>query len=251
VDIGVRRSPLHEVEEVVGLVERVRSFAGPSFAGLLAYEAHVAGLGDKSPEGEGSAGSALRNASMRAMKLLVRGPIAARRLSIARALADRGIPVPLFNGGGTGSLEWSSGEEALTEVAAGSGFLGSHLFDRFRDIAPEPAACFALQVVRRPAAGYVTCLGGGFVASGGAGPDRLPVPYLPPGLRLLPMEGAGEVQTPLRVPAGRELPLGAPVFFRHAKAGELAEHTNGYWLVRGDRLEGRAATYRGLGKCFL
>ena len=47
------------------------------------------------------------------------------------------------------------------------------------------------------------------------------------------------------------LGVGDPVFFRHAKAGELAEHFARYALVRGDRLEGHAATYRGDGYCFL
>jgi D-serine deaminase-like pyridoxal phosphate-dependent protein len=41
------------------------------------------------------------------------------------------------------------------------------------------------------------------------------------------------------------------VFFRHAKAGELAEHFAEYMLVRGERVEARAPTYRGLQKCFL
>jgi D-serine deaminase-like pyridoxal phosphate-dependent protein len=45
--------------------------------------------------------------------------------------------------------------------------------------------------------------------------------------------------------------LGDPVFFRHAKAGELAEHFAEYLLVRGSRIEGRVPTYRGMGKCFL
>jgi D-serine deaminase-like pyridoxal phosphate-dependent protein len=89
------------------------------------------------------------------------------------------------------------------------------------------------------------------VASGEAGPDRLPIPSLPEGLALLPREGAGEVQTPLTVAAGVELALGDPVFFRHAKAGELAEHVSEYLLLRGDRIEARAPTYRGLGRCFL
>lgn len=55
------------------------------------------------------------------------------------------------------------------------------------------------------------------------------------------------MQTPLALPAGLELPLGAPVFFRHAKAGELAEHFAEYLLIRGDRVESRALTYRGAG----
>ena len=106
-------------------------------------------------------------------------------------------------------------------------------------------------MVRKPGDGFVTCHGGGLIASGAAGPDRLPIPTFPEGLSLLPLEGAGEVQTPLRGPGTQLLSLGDPVFFRHAKAGELAEHFNEYLLVRGERIVARAPTYRGLGKCFL
>jgi D-serine deaminase-like pyridoxal phosphate-dependent protein len=66
-------------------------------------------------------------------------------------------------------------------------------------------------------------------------------------LSLVSLEGAGEVQTPLRVPKGVELEIGEPVFFRHAKAGELAEHFAEYLLVGGEEVVGTAKTYRGLG----
>jgi D-serine deaminase-like pyridoxal phosphate-dependent protein len=57
------------------------------------------------------------------------------------------------------------------------------------------------------------------------------------------------VQTPVAVP--HDIALGDPIFFRPAKAGELAEHVAEYLLVRGDRVVGRAPTYRGLGHVFL
>jgi D-serine deaminase-like pyridoxal phosphate-dependent protein len=93
----------------------------------------------------------------------------------------------------------------------------------------------------------VTCLLGGYVASGEPGPDRLPLPLVG---KLLPMEGAGEVQTPVVLPDGVEVPLGAPLLFRPAKSGELAERFNEYLLWRGDRIVDRAPTYRGLGRAF-
>jgi D-serine deaminase-like pyridoxal phosphate-dependent protein len=97
----------------------------------------------------------------------------------------------------------------------------------------------------------VTCHGGGFIASGPGGADRLPLPVFPAGARLVAREGAGEVQTPLALPDGADVALGDPVFFRPAKSGELAEHFDEYLLVRGDRIEARARTYRGLGRRFL
>jgi D-serine deaminase-like pyridoxal phosphate-dependent protein len=245
--IGVRRSPLHEASDVVRFVRRVVATEGLSFAGLLAYEAHIAGLADVPGPGSGAVDSAAK----RGMKLVARSALASQREQIARALAAEGVAVALYNGGGTGSVAWTAAEEPITEVAAGSGFLTSHLFDRYRDIALEPAAFFALQIVREPAPGFVTCHGGGFIASGSAGVDRLPQPYLPSGLELTKLEGAGEVQTPLVLPRGVQLRIGSPVFFRHAKAGELAEHFNEYLLVRGDRIEATAKTYRGEGHAFL
>jgi D-serine deaminase-like pyridoxal phosphate-dependent protein len=242
--IGVRRSPLRDPSAVADLAERIAADPHLSFGGLLAYEAHLAGLPDMDPHAPVLAGA------RRIVKGLAREPVRAQRAAIVRELGRRGIALPLFNGGGTGSVAWSAGDPALTEVAAGSGFVDSHLFDGFSGLSLQPAAFFALQVTRRPGPGLITCQGGGFVASGAGGADRLPVPYLPEGLSLLALEGAGEVQTPLSVPRGLTLDLGDPVFFRHAKAGELAEHFATYALVRGDRVVDRVPTYRGAGQCF-
>jgi D-serine deaminase-like pyridoxal phosphate-dependent protein len=238
VHVGVRRSPLREPAQVVALARRAAATEGLRFHGVMAYEAQIAGVADA-------------GAAVRVMKAASHADVVKTRAAVARALADAGLAATVFNGGGTGTLAACAHEDALTEVTAGSGFLDSHLFDHYRALTLEPAAFFALAVVRRPDARHVTCHGGGFVASGGAGRDRLPVPALPPGLRLLGLEGAGEVQTPVEVGPDATLELGDPVFFRHAKAGELAEHFPEYLLVRGDRVEARAPTYRGLGQCFL
>jgi D-serine deaminase-like pyridoxal phosphate-dependent protein len=229
--LGVRRSPLRTPEQVVALAQKIRPPL--EFMGVLAYEAQLAGLPDR--------GAALL------LKALSRPEVARRRQQIADALRAAGLEPRIFNGGGTGNL---SQEPALTELTAGSGFLCSHLFDGIRGLALRPAAFFALEASRAPAPGIVTCSGGGFVASGAASKDRLPKPWLPRGLSLLDLEGAGEVQTPVRL-NGASMKPGAPIFFRHAKAGELAEHFDEYLLLRGDRVEARARTYRGEGHAFL
>jgi D-serine deaminase-like pyridoxal phosphate-dependent protein len=236
--VGVRRSPLREARDVVALARRAAATEGLRFHGVMAYEAQIAGLPDSSP-------------AVRAMKAASGRDVRRSRSAVDQALREAGLTPALFNGGGTGSLAACAGEAALTEVAAGSGFVDSHLFDGYRGLGLEPAAYFALAVVRRPSPDVVTCHGGGYVASGSAEKSRLPIPALPPGLSLLSLEGAGEVQTPLALARGASLDLGDPVFFRHAKAGELAEHFEEYLLVRGDRVEARAPTYRGLGQCFL
>lgn len=235
--LGVRRSPLRTAADVLALADRVRRHPHLRFDGVMGYEAHVAGVGDRG------------NLAKRALKLAARRVLEQTRRQIAEALRGAGHSIAVFNGGGTGSIEWSAREPTLTEVTAGSGLLDSHLFDHYVDVPLAPAAYFALQVVRRPAPGIFTCSGGGYVASGAAGVDRLPIPALPAGAQLLSLEGAGEVQTPIALDS--DLAIGDRVFFRHAKAGELAEHFASYCLLRGNRIEARAPTYRGLGHCFL
>lgn len=242
--VGVRRSSLHEARKVADFIESSSQFRHVSFAGLLGYEAHIAGVGDHAPLWT------LGISAKRAIKRMAGETVMTLRRSILHELERRKISVPLFNGGGTGSVAFSVADPSLTEVTAGSGFLDSHLFDHYDDLSLAPAAFFALQVTRKPSKEFITCHSGGFVASGPAGNDRLPIPYLPAGLSLLNLEGAGEVQTPLAVPDGIDIPLGHPVIFRHAKAGELAAHFPEYLLVRHDKIESRAKTYRGAGQWF-
>ena len=162
-------------------------------------------------------------------------------MAAAREHAD----LEFVNGGGTGSVAITAADPAVTEITAGSGLYGPTLFDAYRAWRPTPSAYFALSVVRRPARGLVTVHGGGWIASGPAEKSRLPRPALPEGLTLLGTEGAGEVQTPLAGSAADDLRLGDRVWFRHAKAGELCEHVDALYLIRGDVVERLAPTYRG------
>lgn len=243
--LGVRRSALRGEHDALSFVERIGTFTALRFAGIMGYEAQIAGLPDVAPQGR------LEGLARRGMKARSRADVEATRARVARGLAAVGHAPRIVNGGGTGNVMWCAAEPTLTELTVGSGFLCSHLFDRYRDVRPEPAAFFALRIVRRAAAGIYTCAGGGYVASGPASPDRLPAPWFPEGLALAPLEGAGEVQTPLVALSNQHVALGDTVFFRHAKAGELAEHFAEYLLVRGERIEGRARTYRGHGQVFL
>jgi len=155
------------------------------------------------------------------------------------------------NGGGTGSLEATAADESVTEIAAGSGLFGPHLFDNYRHFKPAPAAAFALPVVRKPAPDRATLAGGGWIASGPPGADRVPQLVWPKGLRMVPREMAGEVQTPVVGASARSLRVGDRVWARHTKAGELSEHTNELYVVDGDCVSEVVPTYRGEGKAFL
>lgn len=249
VHLGVRRSPLRTPDQVLSLARSVRDKHGVVLHGILAYEAQVAGMGDDSPF----------EPRLNAVKAWIRRASAAdvkeRRVEIVETLKKDGFELALVNGGGTGSLDSTTPETGVTEVAAGSGLFKSHLFDHYRSAYMrelEPAAFFVLEVVRRPSEKIVTCGGGGYVASGAVGPDKAPLPWLPAGLKLLPMEMAGEVQTPLDV-SGSEHPLalGAPVVFRHAKAGELMERFAQVVLLQNARITDRVPTYRGKGWSFM
>lgn len=243
--LGARRSPLRTPEHARSAVERIAQLRtqGPPFrlVGVMGYEAQIAGMTDSSP-------------AVRLMKKVSAQEVARRRAAVVEAvgqvLQQTGQrPLEFVNGGGTGSVETTVAEPAVTEVAAGSGLYGPHLFDHYRSFALRPAAFFGVDVVRHPAPTIATVFGGGWVASGAAGSDRWPVPVWPEGLRLLGAEGAGEVQTPLHCSGGRP-EIGSRVWMRHTKAGELCEHVNDLHLIQGNRIVETVPTYRGERKAF-
>ncbi|MBO0828244.1 MAG: amino acid deaminase/aldolase [Streptosporangiales bacterium] len=244
VHLGARRSPVHEPRQAGELARAVVARQGFRLVGVMAYEAQIAGVGDA------PVGRPLRGLAVRGVQRISGDELRERRaaaVAAVRAVAD----LEFVNGGGTGSVARTASEPAVTEVAAGSGLFAPALFDGYRSLALRPAAFFVLPVVRRPAPSIATVSGGGWVASGVPGTDRLPVPEWPTGLRLVGAEAAGEVQTPLRGAAADTLHVGDRVWFRHAKAGELCEHVNELHLVDGDRVLATVPTYRGEGRAFL
>jgi D-serine deaminase-like pyridoxal phosphate-dependent protein len=242
VHIGTRRSPLFTPEQAASFARTVTQRAGFRLVGVMGYEGQIAGLGDAPP------GNPVRARLIRVIQ-----DRSARELNVRRAEAVRMIQaltsLEFVNGGGTGSLESTARDASVTELTAGSGLVGPTLFDAYRRFTPEPALLFALPVVRRPGPGVATLFVGGYIASGPGTPDRLPRPFLPAGLTLTGVEGAGEVQTPVRGAAADQLRPGDRVWLRHAKAGELAERFKEYYLIHGDEVTA-VPTYRGEGQCF-
>ena len=233
VRIGAKRSPVRTPGQAAALARSALA-RGLVVDGLMAYEAQIAGVGDR-----GALGPAIR-----AMQRASARELAGRRAAVVEAV--RAVaPLRFVNGGGTGSVERTAAEPAVTEVAAGSGLFTPTLFDAYTAFTPRPAAWFALPVVRAPGGGVVTALGGGYIASGAPGWSRVPTPLRG---RLDRQEAAGEVQTPL---VGSGLGIGDRAWFRHAKAGELCERFEVVHLISGGALQGSAPTYRGEGRTFL
>ncbi|GED96939.1 alanine racemase [Gordonia crocea] len=249
VHLGVRRSPVHSVAQARDLARTITGRRGFRLVGVMSYEAQVAGLANDAE------GSALRNKAVGLIQTRSMNELLQRRGKAIRAIGEY-AELEFVNAGGTGSLEATSADHSVTDIAAGSGFFGGHLFDGYAHFRPAPAMGFGLDVVRRPARDIITVLGGGWIASGPPADDRLPKPVWPQGLSYVGSEAAGEVQTPLRGAAARSAQIGDRVWFRHTKSGEPAEHANEVAIIDrgadgGPRVIDVVPTYRGEGKCFL
>jgi D-serine deaminase-like pyridoxal phosphate-dependent protein len=241
--IGVRRSPLRDPEQVAQFARQARS-RGFRVVGLMFYEAQIAGVPDA-------------NVAVELMKSLSSREIGARRTAVVDAVTAAIGPLEIVNSGGTGSIDFSAADPAVTEVTAGSGLFAPTLFDRYRAFSAEPSLFFALPVVRKPTPRIATAFGGGYIASGPASWSRSPRPVgwsrraagvVASGLKLLRNEGAGEVQTP--VSGAEEVRIGDRIWFRHAKAGELCERFDTLSLVHSDGSVDAVPTYRGEGMAF-
>jgi D-serine deaminase-like pyridoxal phosphate-dependent protein len=242
--LGPKRSPVHTVEQARRLAEEIARRDRVRLVALMSYEGHIAGLGDRVP------GNPIKSAVIARLQRASYVELRERRaeaISAVRSVAD----LELVNAGGTGDLQLIADEPAVTEGTAGSGFYAPALFDTYSAFTLEPAAMFALPVSRRPAADTVTALGGGYLASGAGGKDRMPRPYLPSGLTVDALEGTGEVQTPLHGKPARRLRVGDNVYFRHVKAGELCERFDRLYLVSGSSIVDELPTYRGECRTFL
>ena len=242
---GVWRSPLRTVEQVRPVVERILDSPHVWLDGIMGYEAQIAGVGDQVP------GKTLKNRLVQTLKRRSVPEIAERRAAVVAFIERHGIELRFVNGGGTGSMRTTRNEPAVTEITVGSGFYAPALFDNYRDFRYQPAAGYAIEIVRRPQPTLYTCLGGGYIASGAVGLDKQPKPYLPHGAQLEALEGAGEVQTPIRYEGNITLNVGDPIFLRHSKAGELCERFTHLLLVSQGNIVDTVTTYRGDGQCFI
>jgi D-serine deaminase-like pyridoxal phosphate-dependent protein len=246
--LGVWRSPIATVDDATALAREVVARRGFALVGMMAYESQIAGVGNR-PKGNLVQGAG-RGRVIDWMQSRSAAELADRRGAVVAAVR-RIAELEFVNGGGTGSLESTSADSSVTEIAAGSGLFGGHLFDTYSRFTPAPAAAFALPVVRKPRRDMATLLGGGWIASGPPAPDRLPQVVWPRATRMQAREMAGEVQTPLSGRGAAGLTVGDRVWLRHTKSGELSEHVNEFCVVEGSEIVDVVPSYRGEGKAFL
>lgn len=242
---GVWRSALRTPGQARPIIERIMSASHVYLDGLMGYEAQIAGVADNVP------GQFAKNELIKRLKHRSAGVDEERRAAILDVVKSYGITPRFVNGGGTGSMATTGAEDAVTEITVGSAFYAPALFDHYRDFRYQPAAAYAIEIVRHPRPDIYTCLGGGYIASGATSREKQPVPYLPSGAKLISLEGAGEVQTPVRYTGPIELGMGDPIFMRHSKAGELCERFTHLLLVSQGKVVDEVPTYRGENLCFV
>lgn len=242
---GVWRSSINNVEQALALHQVIKQSPNVRLDGYMGYEAAIAGMGDQYP------GKAAQNMVVKLIKNHATKAVAKRREDTVKALQADGAEFVFVNGGGTGSLEWTTDESVVTEATVGSGFYSSGLFDNYSNFYHYPSVAYAVEIVRHPRADIWTCHGGGYTASGGVGADKIPKPYLPKGAKLIEQEGAGEVQTPVVYSGPEQLSIGDPIYLRHSKAGEVCERFKQLLVIENGKVTGHYPTYRGDGQCFV
>jgi D-serine deaminase-like pyridoxal phosphate-dependent protein len=236
IHLGVRRSPVHTARQARRLAASIEQRRGFDLVGVMFYDAQIAGLPDSS----------------RAVRLVKRRSAAElleRRGAVVRAVGEH-ADLQIVNAGGTGSLEVTGEDPAITELTAGSGLFSPVLFDGYDAFESRPAAYFVLSVVRKPAKDIATLFAGGYIASGPTNKNRQPLPTWPRGLSPIGTEGAGEVQSPVKGRAARDLSIGDRVVMRYAKAGEMCERFDSVAVVDASGSVDVVPTYRGEGKNF-
>lgn len=242
---GVRRSPIKTINDVVPILSRIVESFNVHLEGIMGYEAQIAGVGDNVKN------RYFKNKMIQYLKKKSTDEIAKRRNEIVKYIEKEGFKLELVNGGGTGSLHTTTNEEVVTEVTVGSGFYAPTLFDDYKNFQYQPAIGFALPIIRKPARNIYTCTSGGFIASGAIGKEKQPTPYSPHFCKLLPLEGAGEVQTPILYSGDDELNIGEAILFRPSKAGEISERFSHLIVISQNEVIDYFTTYRGDKGCFL
>lgn len=242
---GVYRSSIKTIKHFQECLDAFKRLPFIKLRGIMTYDAQIAGVADQLKTKQAI------NPIIQTLKKKSLKSIHKKREQITQIVNQQGNKLDFFNAGGTGSLELVSKDKNVTEVTFGSGLFQSTYFDHYSNFQNRPAAAYVLEVCRNPKPNYYTCLGGGYIASGSVGAEKLPSIIYPKNAKLIKDEGAGEVQTPFYCKENIDLLQRNFAIFRHAKAGELCERFNHLYLLSNGEQVDFIPTYRGEGKCFL
>ena len=199
---------------------------------MMSYEGHIAGLGDRvagaraEERGDRARCSARPTASCASAARPPSPP--------CREVADAGVRQRRRHGRPRARRHRAGDDRGRPPARASTRRCCSTTTARF-----APATRRALRAARLPPARAPASSPRSAAATSPPGRRRQGPPAAartcPPGLALDPLEGAGEVQTPLRGAAADRLRVGDRVYFRHAKAGELCERFDRLLPRRGRR----------------
>src|SRR4029077_6735906 len=123
--VGPKRSPLHDVEDVLRVARHITERAGFALVGVMTYEGQVAGVPDDVPS------QRAKSLVVRRLKAASMAQLGERRHVIADRLTDL-VALEFWNGGGSGSVEATAADGAVTEIAAGSGPLLPRLVEPYQ-----------------------------------------------------------------------------------------------------------------------
>lgn len=237
---GTKRSPIHSLEKLQSFTAQLTRFPQLHVVGCMAYDAQIAGVTDAS----GMKGALIRQLKKHSLKQLT--PFRDEAIQFLQ----QHFSLQWVNAGGSGSMQLMRDTPTVTEITVGSAFYAPALFSHYNALTLTPAAGFALRVTRKFSEDTIICHGGGYIASGAIGHDRLPRFLEPDIYSFTALEGAGEVQTPIHV-KNRQHTIGDTIYLRHAKAGELCERFTQLHTTRAGLYTGAITTYRGDEQCFL
>lgn len=241
---GTRRSSIKTIKVLKELLDSLQKLSHLQINGVMGYEAQLAGVGDVSIQ-------KWKRPIIQQLQKRSRKQVAKFRNEAVDTILSVTGELEFVNGGGSGSIDFTSQCPEVTEITVGSAFFNPALFDQYSALNLRPAAGFALRITRNPEEHVVVCHGGGYIASGAISIDKQPVLYEKGKFEYFSLEGAGEVQTPLKVITKETLKLGDTLYFRHAKAGELCERFTKLEAIRNGQHINSFKTYRGDGQCFL
>jgi D-serine deaminase-like pyridoxal phosphate-dependent protein len=214
VDSGTGRAGVLPGAPVLAFARFVQKFPSLDFTGLMTWEGHTTQIRDQDEK---------QKAISRAVGSVVES---------ADQCRSNGIPVRIVSCGGTGTFEFSSAVEGITEIQAGGGVLGDVRYCTLYNVPVEYALTVISTVVSRPTDRRVIVDAGKKCMSTDSG---MPLPlHLPPveALRFSAEHGRIDLRSPSETPH-----VGDRISFVVGYSDTTVHMHNEIFAVRGGLIE--------------